>query len=586
MKPLDYSILVGFMIWLLVIGAVFSRRMKSSSDMFAAGGQSPWWISGLSGFMTIFSAGTFVVWGGIGYRLGLVVVSLLSVTGMSTILVGFFVATHWRGMGITTPTEYLRIRFSESVVQVYTWVGIVFRGIGLGVGLYSLAVMLAVLVPLPEGAPLRDAETGNLSVAWSIVIWGAIVIAYTMAGGLWAVMMTDVIQCIILCLLVLVAVPLSLTAVGGVDRLWNEAPPDFFSPAAGEYTYGFLFLWFWLGFFRYAADWAFVQRYICVPTPRDARKVAFLMGGLYAVSPIFWMLPAMAYRVLTADAEPKDAYVKMCQHILPTGMLGIMMAAMFSATASMVSSLLNVFAGVFVCDVYRPFINPKASETRLVLVGRLATLIYGAAIIAVALLIPRFGGAEKVVLVLVTALLGPLCTPVVWGLYSKRIDQRAIWSTLGICFVATLLVKLGPGWLQKLGVSTAPPFDQIIALIKDHARLIDAFVGLVLPLIILAVMELTSRVGQVDPGWRRMASAMAAYDDRPAIVAASRLPALLVAASLGMLGATMSVVALLASKQRMILAVFAALLLVVAAGMAWVNRRTDPPQEPGAAKTD
>jgi Na+/proline symporter len=61
MQPIDYAVLVGFMAWMLLVGWIFSRHVKGAADMFAAGGQSPWWISGLSGFMTIFSAGTFVV---------------------------------------------------------------------------------------------------------------------------------------------------------------------------------------------------------------------------------------------------------------------------------------------------------------------------------------------------------------------------------------------------------------------------------------------------------------------------------------------------------------------------------------------
>ncbi len=65
MTSLDYLVLTGYVLGIFAIGGVFSRKIKTSSDMFAAGGQSPWWVSGLSGFMTMFSAGTFVVWGGI-----------------------------------------------------------------------------------------------------------------------------------------------------------------------------------------------------------------------------------------------------------------------------------------------------------------------------------------------------------------------------------------------------------------------------------------------------------------------------------------------------------------------------------------
>ena len=577
MTVIDYLVLVGFMTWMLVIGAIFSLRVKNSSDMFTAGGQSPWWISGLSGFMTIFSAGTFVVWGGIAYRLGLVAVSILIVIGMSTLLAGATVAPRWHRMGITTPTEFLRIRFNEPVVQAYTWIGMVYRAIAMGVGLYALAVMLAVLVPLPEGAPFRDAQTGCLSVNWSIILWGAVVIIYTMAGGLWAVLMTDVIQCLILCLVVLLAVPLSIGAAGGVAQFWHQAPTGFFSPAAAEYTYTFLFLWFWIGFFRYAADWAFVQRYICVPTAKDARKVAYLMGGLYVVSPLFWMLPAMAYRTLVPDADPEQAYMLICHRVLPAGMLGIMVAAMFSATASMVSSLLNVFAGVFACDVYRPLIDPGVSERRLVLVGRLATLIYGGLVVGIALSVPFLGGAEELVLVLITSLLGPLMLPTVWGVYSRHINHWAVWATLAVCGPVAIVAKFGPDLYMRLHPGTPPGWlAAAIEWLKANPRLVDAILGLLIPLGILIVVEGLSRLRGIDAGWQRMEAACNKRSAQPVAVVASRLPAQIVAASLGMLGILMTVVTVLAASQRITLSVFSALLLLAATGMAWHGfRRPD-----------
>ena len=578
MNLVDYFVIGGFMAWMLVIGWIFSRQVKNSSDMFAAGGQSPWWVSGLSGFMTIFSAGTFVVWGGLAYRLGLVAVSVLMVLGMSAIAVGWTVAGRWREMGIGTPTEFLRIRFSEPVVQVYIWLGMVYRGIALGVGLYALAVMLSVLVPLPEGAPFRDALTGNLAVNWGIVLWGTIIILYTMAGGLWAVLMTDVIQCLLLCLVVLVAVPLSIAAVGGLEQFWQQAPERFFSPAAKEYTYTFLFLWFWLGVFRYAGDWAFVQRYICVPTPRDARKVAYLMGGLYLVSPILWMLPAMAYRIIDPSADPEKAYMLVCRKILPAGMLGVMVAAMFSATASMVSSLLNVFAGVFTCDVYKALINPDASPRRMVAVGRLATLGYGIGTMLVAMAVPYVGGAENLVIVLITSLLGPLMLPTVWGIYSRYVGPWAVWATLIVCTPATIVLKGLPGLIGRFpSLGASPALASAMEWVGANSRLVDGFLGLLLPLGILLAVEIVSRLrGGVNPGWKRLEASFASYAERPPAAVASRLPAQVVAITFGMLCALMAVATAYAPEQRATLAAFSVLLLAATLAVGWVGFRPIP----------
>jgi Na+/proline symporter len=105
------------------------------------------------------------------------------------------------------------------------------------------------------------------------------------------------------------------------------------------------------------ADWAFAQRFLCVPSKKDARKSAYLFGILYLVSPLLWLLPPMIYRVVDPTADPEQAYILSCMSVLPVGMLGLMVAAMFSATASMVSSQLNVFSGVLTHDLYRPLMR-------------------------------------------------------------------------------------------------------------------------------------------------------------------------------------------------------------------------------------
>jgi solute:Na+ symporter, SSS family len=491
------------------------------------------------------------------------------ITGLSTFCIGFSIAPRWQRMGITTPTEFLRIRFNESVVQVYSWLGMIYRGFGMGVGLYALAVMLCALMPLPEGYPFRDPETGTLSIQGGIILWSAVVIAYTMAGGLWAVLITDVVQFIILMLVVLIAVPLSLGEIGGVGELWRAAPKDFFSPAAAEYSYAFLALWFFVGYFRYAADWPFVQRYICVPTPGDAQKVAFLMGGLYLVSPLIWMLPAMVCRIAEPQADPEQAYILICRKVLPSGMLGIMVAAMFSATASMVSGMLNVFAGVFTRDVYYKWWNPQATERRLVSVGRWATLAYGAFITLVAFGVPYVGGAEKAVITLVTVLLGPIMLPVIWGLYSRHIGARAVWTTLLVSSAAAIALKIGfnararimPAELLE---AAAPLFDWM----KNNGPLVDTILGLIVPMAVLIVEEVITRLRGADAGWRRLEECFAAQKAKGEMKGASRVADVLVAASLSMLGAVMAFITAYASKQRLTLAAFTLLLLLGAAIVA------------------
>jgi Na+/proline symporter len=102
MQLIDYLVLLIYGAGILYIGSILSKKNKTSADMFAVKKQSPWWLSGLSAFMSAFSAGTFVVWGGIAYKHGLVAVSILMCSGISSFIVGRFIAGKWASLGITT----------------------------------------------------------------------------------------------------------------------------------------------------------------------------------------------------------------------------------------------------------------------------------------------------------------------------------------------------------------------------------------------------------------------------------------------------------------------------------------------------
>src|SRR5690606_1412656 len=139
-------------------------------------------------------------------------------------------------------------------------------------------------------------------------------------------------------------------------------------------------------------------------------------------------------RTINPDVDPQQAYILSCKSVLSIGMVGLMIAAMFSATASMVSSQLNVFAGALTQYIYRNLIRPKSTERQLLMAGRVFTALLGLVLIGVALLIPYLGGAEKVVVTITSLMVGPLLAPTIWGLFSKRTSLRAIWVTVAVSF--------------------------------------------------------------------------------------------------------------------------------------------------------
>ena len=561
----DYVVLALYLLGIFSVGVFFSRKNKSSEDMFAAGGQSPWWTSGLSAFMTMFSANTFVVWGGIAYKHGLVAVMINLMYGVAALLVGFFVAGKWKKLGVKTPAEFIQLRYGKGPLHFYTWFMTVFRMIGTAGSLYALGV---VFVGLLSGG---DADSSLLYTV--IAVFGAIVVGYTMLGGLWAVLMTDVLQFIVLNLAVLFVVPLAFMKAGGVQAFITKAPEDFFAPIGGQYTWFFLAGWCAIHFFMIGAEWAFVQRFICVPSARDARKSSYLFGVLYLVSPFLWLLPPLLWRVISPIPEgatpeeirvlAENAYILSCKSVLPIGMVGLMLAAMFSATASMVSSQLNVFSGVLTNDIYKPLRGGNLSDKQMVRAGRLFTVLLGVILILIAIAIPSMGGAEKVIVSITELMVVALLAPTLWGLFSHKVNCAAVWATSIVGFAAGVIVRFGlssGGFLA--GVDT---LSGLCAWVQSHGTETKTFTGVVLPLLILTVVQILSKGAAA--GYTRVHSLEVeevALEETGA-VKASKLPAIIVAWALAACGLLMSALVLINDESRLVIGAFAAVLFAVAA---------------------
>mgnify|MGYP002516494909 FL=1 len=492
MVGIDYIVIVLYFLGLIAVSVLVSRSIKSSADMFIAGRNSSWWLSGMSTYMTLFSASTFVIWGGVAFRSGFVAVLIGNILGFASFFVGRYLSGKWREMKIKSPGEYLTIRFGKRSLNFYTLLGIIGRGFHTAVALYAIAIVMSTLMTLPQGHFMADAS-GHLAVSWAIVILGIITLLYTILGGFLAVLMTDVIQFGVLITVVIFMIPLSINAIGGLDNFVANAPEGYFTPVSAEYPWFWLILWFFVNSFTIGGDWPFVQRYISVPTVSDARKSTYLVGALYLLTPLIWYFPAMVFRQIEPTANPEQAYILMSDHVLMKGMLGVMLAAMVSATLSTVSGTLNVFANVFTYDIYGQK-HPEVGEKGLIRIGRIFTFAFGAAIIALALLIPYAGGAEKVVVTILTMIIGPLYIPSVWGVFSKRLTQKHLLTAMIITYACGIF-----GLAFKFSDAVRANFEWI------NPNVLESVIGTVVPVILLAIMELWAKhKGTIDPGYARV----------------------------------------------------------------------------------
>lgn len=462
MEQLDYIIIFIFTLIILVAGLSFGKKGGDMKSFFAAGGAVPWPINGLSLFMSFFSAGTFVVWGSIAYEWGWVSVTIQMTMCVSGFIIGKYLAPKWKETQVLTVAQYLTNRFGRGVQRYYTYI-FLFLSLGYtGAFLYPVAKILNVVT--------------GFDIYYAILLLGGIIMIYTAVGGLWAVVVTDVLQFVILTAAVLIVLPLSLDQVGGMSTFIESAPDTFFNIFNGEYTPLFIFAFIGYNTIYIGGNWAYVQRYTSVSTARNAKKVGYLFGGLYLLSPLIWMLPPMIYRVIDPSLvglESEGAYLMMCMAVLPIGMLGLMLGGMIFATASSVNTSLNLAAAVLTNDIYKP-IFPNASNKQLMKVARTATLLFGLGTVGVAFMVPMAGGIVEVVLSIGAVTGGALYGPAIWGLFSKRQTGASILWVTGISLGVNLFFKFVSPMLLNIKL--------------DRSE--EMFLGVGLPLLLLAIYEL------------------------------------------------------------------------------------------------
>ncbi|RPD43003.1 sodium:solute symporter family protein [Chitinophaga barathri] len=430
-STIDTTVIFVFSAFVMCIGLLFARTGRNMKSFFAGGEAVPWFIGGLSLFMSFFSAGTFVAWGSIAYKYGWVAVTIQWTMCIGGLVTGFYLAPKWRATGALTAAEFIKERLGENVQKSFIYVFM----------LVSLFIKGSVLYPV---AVLVSSSLGYPLVPCTIVL-GVFMIAYTAVGGLWAVMVTDILQFVILSAAVLIIVPLAFDAAGGMANFQAKAPDGFFDILNGEYTLGFILAFAVYHIFYIGGNWTFVQRYTSVDSQKSASKVAFLFAGLYLISPVLWMLPPMIYKTINpglTGLETESAYLQMCKLVLPPGLMGLMLTGMYFSTSASANTTLNVVSAIFTNDIYKGRINPLATDRKLMTVARNSSWLFGLGMIIIALLVPFIGGMVEVVLSVGAITGGPLLAPPIWALFSKRLSGTATLYIAGISLCVNLVFKI------------------------------------------------------------------------------------------------------------------------------------------------
>lgn len=436
LEPLDFVVIVVYMVVLLGIGAWVSLKNRGAqADLFLGGRSMPWYNVGLSIFGTNIGPSFLIASCSIAYTSGMVGANFEWLAWWFLMLLGMLFVPHYMRTRIDTMPQFMLRRFGPRVYHFLSWYALFTTVIlWLGGALYAGGVLFSQIMAWP---------------LWlSVILLTAVSLALTAVGGLVAVVVTDSFQSVLMILGSATLTIIGLSHVGGLDRLVDGVPADYWHlmRPADDKTYPWyavvlgypvLAIWFW------CTDQTIVQRALGARDLRQAQLGVAFAGYLKIIPPFIFMLPGIVCYVLHPDlANPDEAFMTMVTNYLPVGMTGLIVAVLIAALVSTVDSGLNSFSTVFTLDIYVKKYRPDATQEEIKWVGRLTMVAVAVLAILIAL---SMEGVGKDMFTLLQGIISFIAPPMgavfLLGVLWKRATSTAALATL---YVGST-VSLGAG---------------------------------------------------------------------------------------------------------------------------------------------
>jgi len=426
---IDIIVVLAYFVFLIAIGWLFRSFSTSTSDYFRGGGKMLWWMVGATAFMTQFSAWTFTGAAGKAFTDGFAIVILFLANAFGYFMNWAYFAPKFRQLRVVTAIDAIRKRFGRTSEQFFTWGSIPDSIISSGVWLNGLAIFVAAVFNIPM-------ET-------TIIATGLVLLIMSVTGGSWAVVASDFVQMLVIMAVTITCAIAAYFHGGGLVNIVDNFNGDFMMGSDLNYVSIFV-LWIVFIFvkqFGVMNNSINAYRYLCAKDSENARKAAGLACILMIIGPVIWFLPPWYVNAFVTDSDivtqlagnADTAYLVFVQQVMPAGMVGLLMAAMFAATMSSMDSALNRNAGIFICNFYSPVIRKEqASEKELMFASRVATVAMGFIVIAIGLFINSLKDLSLFDIVLnIGALIGfPMLIPVLLGMWIRNTPDWSGWATL------------------------------------------------------------------------------------------------------------------------------------------------------------
>jgi SSS family solute:Na+ symporter len=375
LQSVDIGIIAIYFIIVFAIGFYFARKGRTSEDYFLASRDVGWFAIGASLFVSNISTEHFIGLAGSGATSGLAVGHFEWLACLILLLLGWVFVPFYLRSNVFTMPEFLERRFNRQCSVYLAAISILaYIFTKISVHLYAAAIVLE-----------RVVGWSPMTAAVILVIATGV---YTVAGGLAAVIYTDLVQTVILLIGAVVLTVIGLFEVGGFSGLRAALPADYFhmiKPMTDpEFPWTGIFLgapilgiWYW------CTDQVIVQRVLSAKDQGHARA-GTIFAGFLKVLPVFVLvLPGMIalarypqlFTTVNGHVTNGDiAYPTLIVNLLPAGLVGLMIAALLAALMGAMSAVFNSASTMVTLDFYKR-LKPNASEAQLVNMGRIATVL-------------------------------------------------------------------------------------------------------------------------------------------------------------------------------------------------------------------
>ena len=435
---LNWTIVFAYLVGNLLLGWYLSRRVKTAEDYYLGDRSTPWWAIGISVIATYVSALSFLGGPAWAYGDGMAALAIhINYPLVMFVVIAVFLPFFYNN-GVASIYDYLERRFGRSSRTMMSLIFLISQSITAA----SILTATAIVITYVTGIDAKIA----------IFLMTAIVLIYTLLGGMNAVIWTDVLQGIILFIgagIILFCLINAITPLSGA--LTSLAEDGKLNPLNTSLDFT-IAPTVWAGVFAmtlfhitvYGANQMMVQRALAARSIGDAKKSYLLMGyAAFFIYFLFFFVGALLYvyfKGLPFD-QPNEIILRFANSLAIPGLMGILAAAVLSASMSSLSSAFNSLATISITDIYQSFLKKDGSDSHYLKSSRIMTLFWGIMVIPMAFaFISSEGSILEVLSKVASYFVGAKLAMFGMGFFSKHTTQRGLLIGVAAGFLGLLII--------------------------------------------------------------------------------------------------------------------------------------------------